>query len=168
MLEKEFEFNKARKLKYKQDHLDLENDQYTAVLTLDFFGTHTNPEAKVQDCVCVFASKNDLNVPLSLLEEQITPVEPISRMPEEVANLVVSKKKAGLKKPKPEPERKRVRSVKDVKKLEAKKRFLPAVSVADGQRFVHSFFHVFLILLSGAQTCILPLHRNERLGWKYC
>lgn len=64
-----FEFYTERKSLYREDHLQLEDDDETAVMTLDFFKAECGNagEHDYQDLICVLASKEELEIPTSLL-----------------------------------------------------------------------------------------------------
>lgn len=68
-LEAVFAFNAERKQLYKDDHHLLEDDDETAVMTLDFFKAECGSagEHDFHDLIAVFASKNKLELPQSLL-----------------------------------------------------------------------------------------------------
>lgn len=64
-----FEFYTERKSLYREDHLQLEDDDETAVMTLDFFKAECGNagEHDYQDLICVLASSKELEIPQSLL-----------------------------------------------------------------------------------------------------
>jgi hypothetical protein len=68
-LETIFAFNAQRKQLYKNDHHALEDDDETAVVTLDFFKAECGNagEHDFHDLIAVFASKKALELPQSLL-----------------------------------------------------------------------------------------------------
>lgn len=70
-LESVFDFYKERKQSYRNDHLALEDDEETAVITLDFFKAECGNagEHDYHDLICVFASQKELEIPQSLLGE---------------------------------------------------------------------------------------------------
>jgi hypothetical protein len=71
-LESVFDFYKERKQLYREDHLELEEDDDTAVMTLDFFKAECGNagEHDYHDLICVFASQKELVIPQSLLGKQ--------------------------------------------------------------------------------------------------
>jgi hypothetical protein len=90
-IEKRLEWCNQRKLAYKQAHGALENDPETAVITLDFYGTgkttvsQGDHDGDLVDLIVVIATKEELELPESLLADQIEAVAPISSFAPDIA-----------------------------------------------------------------------------------
>lgn len=165
-IELELEWVNERKMKYKQDHLDLEDDDDTAVLTLDFFSTSTTTDFKFQDCICVFASKEAIEIPESILEDQITPIKPVSALSEEQVEVMSAEREKKFEKPKRSYKKvertiEDARTFTDEKKIRAKERILPPVHKTDNDYVFNLSITSSSFSLSGSFSILLPLHRGQ-------
>lgn len=159
-LEAVFKFNGERKQLYKDDHHLLEDDDETAVMTLDFFKAECGNagEHDFHDLIAVFASKNKLELPQSLLgekisihfgfnrlhtDEQIEEVEPLSTLTEDQIELLLNppEKTPPVKKLKPKQEVKD--SHRAVLASKRKIRTLPPLDITDANNYVPelTYFH---------------------------
>lgn len=159
-----FEFYQERKRLYRADHLELEEDDETAVMTLDFFKAECGNagEHDYHDLICVFASQKELEIPQSLLGKwptyfipiihtfiftqqldiQIPEIEPISTMTSDQVELLFEKKPE-KKERVPVVEKKENYSHRTQINKMKKVRNLPALNFTDANNYVPSltYFH---------------------------
>jgi hypothetical protein len=72
------EWAKTRKAKYRNYHINLENQPWHAVLSIDFFAKQTNMGTKIISFVIVVATMLPLQVPDSLLDHIVIPETPVT------------------------------------------------------------------------------------------
>jgi len=90
----------AKKKEYKDAHLNLENDNNRAVITLDFFGTGKtttslgDDDGDFNDLILVIATKNELVIPKSLLDSQVDELTPASVFTKEISQQLLDPEKS--------------------------------------------------------------------------
>jgi len=150
-IEVKLAWNAQKKKEYKDAHLNLENDSNRAVITLDFFGTGKtttslgDEDGDFIDLILVIATKEELSVPKSLLDELIEEVTPLSIFKTQIAEQMLNPEEsdsAGSRGPYLKKE-KEITSHTQAIKAKRRERELPPLDVSDRNSYVPhlAYFH---------------------------